>query len=131
MGQDTGGVAGKRVNTGPQEPQGEWVAVEHRDADGNPTLPRELIAGTYRRRFEEVPDGTEIRVHVLAGYKPKALMLVEQKIYEITPHARAGLAPDRTNRGGDGGLARARRRLVHGDARREARDFGPGPAGPT
>ena len=71
------------MNTGPQEPQGEWVAVEHRDADGNPTLPRELIAGTYRRRFEEVPDGTEIRVHVLAGYKPKALMLVEQKIYEI------------------------------------------------
>ena len=71
------------ANTGPQEPQGEWVAVEHRDADGNPTLPRELIAGTYRRRFDDVPDGTEIRVHVLAGYKPTALMLVERKIYEI------------------------------------------------
>ena len=83
VGQNTGEVAGKRVNTGPQEPQGEWVAVEHRDADGNPTLPKELIAGTYRRRFDEVPDGTEIRVHVLAGYKPKALMLVERKIYEI------------------------------------------------
>ena len=82
-GQNTGGVAEKRVNTGPQEPQGEWVAVEHRDADGNPTLPKELIAGTYRRRFDEAPDGTEIRVHVLAGYKPKALMLVERKIYEI------------------------------------------------
>ena len=57
--------------------------VEHRDSDGNPTLPTELIAGTYRRRFEEVPDGTEIRVHVMAGYKPKALMMVERKIYEI------------------------------------------------
>lgn len=30
-----------------------------------------------------MPDGTGIRVHVLAGYKPKALMLVERKIYEI------------------------------------------------
>ena len=82
-GQDAGGVAGKRVNAGPQEPKGEWVALEHRDADGNPTLPSELMAGTYRRRFEEVPDGTEIRVHVLAGYKPKAVMLVERKIYAI------------------------------------------------
>ena len=83
VGQGSGGVAGKRVNTGPQEPQFEWVMVEHRDADGNPTLPRELIAGTYRRRFEDVPCGTEVRVHVLAGYKPNALMMVEQKIYEI------------------------------------------------
>lgn len=83
VGQGPGGAAGKGTNTGPQQPKFEWVAVEHRDADGNPTLPSELIAGTYGRRFEEVPDGTEIRVHVLAGYKPKALMLVERKIYEI------------------------------------------------
>ena len=83
MGLGTGGVAGSGENSGPQEPKGEWIAVEHRDADGNPTLPRELIAGTYRRRFGDVPAGTEIEVHVLAGYKPKALMLVERKIYEI------------------------------------------------
>ena len=57
--------------------------VEHRDADGNPTLPEELIAGTFLRRYEEVPEGTEIKVLVLAGYKPKALMMVERKIYRI------------------------------------------------
>ena len=65
-----------------QKPQGEWVTFEHRDADGNPTLPKHLIAGTYRRRYEEVPEGSEIKVLVLAGYKPK-LMMVERKIYEV------------------------------------------------
>ena len=77
--------AASQKNTGSesQEPQYEWVAVEHRDADGNPTFPKDLIAGTYLRRYEEVPQGSEIKVHVLAGYKPKPLMLVERKIYEI------------------------------------------------
>ena len=66
-----------------QKPQGEWIPFEHRDADGNPTLPKHLIAGTYHRRYEEVPEGSEIKILVLAGYKPKPLMLVERKIYEI------------------------------------------------
>ena len=66
-----------------QKPQGEWIRVEHRDADGNPTLPKELIAGTFLRRYEEVPEGSEIKVMVLAGYKPNALMMVERKIYEV------------------------------------------------
>ena len=66
-----------------EKPKFEWVAVEHRDADGNRTFPREVIAGTYLRRYEEVPDETEIKVLVLVDYKPKALMLVERKIYEI------------------------------------------------
>ena len=65
------------------KPQGEWIPFEHRDADGNPTLPKHLIAGTYHRRYEEVPEGSEIKILVLAGYKPKPLMLVERKIYEI------------------------------------------------
>ena len=46
-------------------------------------MPKELIAGTYIRRYEEMPEGTEIKVFVLAGYKPKALMMVERTIYEI------------------------------------------------
>ena len=46
-------------------------------------FPKGLIAGTYLRRYEEVPQDSEITVHVLAGYKPKPLMLVERKIYEI------------------------------------------------
>ena len=77
--------AASQTNTGTesQKPQFEWVAVEHRDADGNPTFPKDLIAGTYRRRYEEVPQGSEIKAHVLAGYKPKPLMLVERKIYKI------------------------------------------------
>ena len=66
-----------------QKPKFEWVTVEHRDVDGNPTMPKELIASTYGRRYKEVPHGSEIKPHVLAGYKPKALMLVERKIYEI------------------------------------------------
>ena len=66
-----------------QKPQGEWVTFEHRDADGNTTFPRELIATTFHRRYEEVPKGTKIKVLVLAGYNPKALMMVERKIYEI------------------------------------------------
>ena len=66
-----------------QKPQGEWVTFEHRDADGNPTLAKELIQGTYSRRYRDVPQGTQIKILVLAGYKPKALMLVERKIYEV------------------------------------------------
>ncbi len=66
-----------------QNTQFEWVRIEHRDADGNPTLPRKLIASTYDRRYADVPTGSEIKVLVLAGYKPKALMMVERKIYEI------------------------------------------------
>ena len=89
---DGTGIKGKemptatdRANTGsaPNKPQYGWVQVEYRDAEGNPTLPRELIESTYRRRYEEVAIGTKISVHVLAGYKPKPLMMVEQKLYEI------------------------------------------------
>ena len=74
-----------QTNTGnqAQEPQYRWVTIEHRDADGNLMLPKEMIASTYSRRYEDVPHGTEIKVLVLAGYKPKALMMVERKIYEI------------------------------------------------
>ena len=66
-----------------QKPKFGWVPIEHRDVDGNPTFPKELIAGTYGRQYKEVPHGSEIKPQVLAGYKPKALMLVERKIYEI------------------------------------------------
>ena len=66
-----------------QKPQYGWIAVEHRDTDGNPTLPRNLLESTYPRRYEEVPPDTKLEAHVLAGYKPKALMMVERKIYEI------------------------------------------------
>ena len=66
-----------------KKPQFEWVTIEHRDSEGNPTFPKELIASTFTRRYDEVPEGTEIKVYVLAGYKPKALIMVERKIYEI------------------------------------------------
>ena len=66
-----------------KQPIAEWVQIEHRDADGNPTLPNDLIAGTFGRRYQEVPAETDIRVLVLTGYEPKALMMVERKIYEI------------------------------------------------
>ena len=61
----------------------EWVAVEHRDADGNRMFPRQVIESTYLRRYTEVPDGAEIKILMLVGYKPKDLMLVERKIYEV------------------------------------------------
>lgn len=64
--------------------------MEHRDRDGNPTLRPDLIAGTYRRRYEEVPAETDISVLVLAGYRPKPLMMVERKIYEIHRLAARG-----------------------------------------
>ena len=66
-----------------RHPRYAWVTIEHRDADGNPTFPRHLLQSTYRRRYDEVPPGTELEAHVLAGYKPKPLMMVERKIYEI------------------------------------------------
>ena len=74
-----------QANTGAnsETSQYAWVTVEHRDSDGNPTLPREWIASTYGRRYEEVPSDTEIEIHVLAGYKPKPVLMVERKIYEI------------------------------------------------
>ena len=73
------------TNTGSkaQKPKLEWVAHEYRDADGNLTLPKKMIAGTYLRRYGEVPQGTQISIYVLAGYKPKPLMMVERKIYEV------------------------------------------------
>ena len=77
------GISRTKRESEVQQPQYRWMAVEHRDADGNPTLPRDLIVSTYGRRYEAVPEGTEIKAHVLAGYKPRALMLVERKIYEI------------------------------------------------
>ena len=80
--QNPGTIAPTSGSGRSQKPQGEWITFEHRDADGNPTLPKHLIAGTYRRRYEEVPEGSEIKVLVLAGYKPK-LMMVERKIYEV------------------------------------------------
>ena len=58
------------------------MTFEHRDSDGNPTLPKHLIEPTYSRRYEEVPADTEIKALVLKDYKPKFL-LVERKIYTI------------------------------------------------
>ena len=69
--------------SGPKVPEYGWVNVEHRDADGNLTLPREWIQSTYPRRYRQIPPDTEIKVLVLPGYKPKPLMMVERKIYEI------------------------------------------------
>lgn len=63
--------------------KGEWINIEHRDSDGNPTLPKEMIATTYRRRYSEVPQETIITAFVLAGYKPRPLLMVERKIYEV------------------------------------------------
>ena len=65
------------------KPQYAWVTVEHRDSDGNPTFPKDLIKSTYLRRYREVPPDTEVNVHVLAGYKPQPLMMVERKLYEV------------------------------------------------
>ena len=74
-----------RADAGPEEqkPQYGWVAIEHRDADGNSTFPRHVLQSTYRRRYDEVPPGTKLEARVLAGYKPKPLMMVERKIYEV------------------------------------------------
>ena len=60
-----------------------WVTIEHRDSDGNPTLPKEMIASTYHRKYSDVPQETKISAYILAGYKPMPLLMVERKIYEI------------------------------------------------
>ena len=75
------GAAANRSGTA-EKPQAEWVMMEHRDADGNPTVSKKLIRSTYRRRYNQVPPGTEIEAHVLAGYRPP-VMMIERKIYEI------------------------------------------------
>ena len=64
------------TNTGRevQKSQYQRVAVEHRDANGNLSLPKELIKGTYLHRYGEVPQDTQIKIFVLAGYKPNALL---------------------------------------------------------
>ena len=76
-------VGAKNTSSDAQKSQYAWVTIEHRDADGYPTFPKDRIAGTYARQYREVPQDTEIKVLVLAGYKPKPLMLVERKIYQI------------------------------------------------
>ena len=73
-----------------QKPQYRWISVEHRDPDGNPTLSRPILESTYPRRYAEVPPGTELEVHVLAGYKPKPVMMIERKIYEIQSRSVQG-----------------------------------------
>ena len=55
----------------------EWVKVEHRDAYGNPTIPKELIASTFPRSYDEMPAGTEIKVLVLASYEPKLMTILQ------------------------------------------------------
>lgn len=70
-----------KAGSGSRKPQ--WVTVEHRDSDGHPTFPKTLIAGTYHRKFGDVPQGSKLKIHVLAGYKPKPVMMIERKIYEI------------------------------------------------
>ena len=71
------------ANGNANKPQYAWVTVEHRDSDGDPTFPKDLIKSTYPRRYREVPPDTEVKVHVLAGYKPHPLMMVERKLYEV------------------------------------------------
>lgn len=71
------------TNGNVNKPQYAWVTVEHRDSDGNPTFPKHIIKSTYMRRYREVPPDTEFKAHVLAGYKPHPLMMVERKLYEV------------------------------------------------
>ena len=75
---------GSKANRGgtTEKPQAAWVMMEHRDADGNPTLPKKLVKSTYGRRYNQISPGTEVEAHVLAGYKPP-LMMIERKIFEI------------------------------------------------
>ena len=67
----------------PQQPKGEWVTLEHRDSEGNPTLPQHLISSTHARRYSEVEEDAEFRALILTAYKPSPLMLVERKIYQV------------------------------------------------
>ena len=74
----------KETETIEQEKQNQfgWVMIEHRDSEGNITLPKRMVQSTYPRRFDEVQSGTELKALLLAGYKPPLLM-VERKIYEV------------------------------------------------
>ena len=77
-------LSGQKDSGGqPAQSRFGWVVLEHRDPQGNPTLPPHLIEGTYGRKYQDVPVGSEINLHVLAGYKPKPLMMIERKIYPI------------------------------------------------
>ena len=71
------------AGSGAKKPQYEWVTLEHRDVDGNPTFPKEMIAGTYLRQYKQVPQGTRLKIRVLTGYKPEPLMMVERKIHQV------------------------------------------------
>ena len=73
----------KNSGSQPEQSGFSWVTVEHRDPQGNPMLPQYVIEGTYNRKYQDVPVGSEINLHVLAGYKPKPLMMIERKIYPI------------------------------------------------
>lgn len=79
----TNGPRTSRPSSPDPQPVLKWVKLEHRDVDGNPSLPKELIASTHGRRYSDVPPDTEIRVIVLKGNKPNPLLLVERKIYEV------------------------------------------------
>ena len=85
---DSGRFSSKENPTGQKKPQSEnskfkWIKIEHRDSAGNLTIPKNLIQGTNIRRYSEVPEDSEIKAYVLAGYKPMPFLLVERKIYEI------------------------------------------------
>ena len=112
--------------TSSNKPQFEWVKVEHRDSDGNPTFPKELIQSTYRRRFSEADQASPLRALALTGYKPEPLLLVERKIYQVRDLTVLGWR----RRGQiefelDGW--RARRGVVHGNARHRPSDQRPQP----
>ena len=70
------------------KPQGEWIRLEHRDAEGNPTLPKRLMASTHNR--QHVSTSKLLVGRVLADYRPPILMVQadpligdQAKIYEI------------------------------------------------
>ena len=63
-------VGATKTGSDAQKPQYAWVSLEYRDADGNPAFPKDLIAGTYQRRFGEVPQDTESRSMYLQDTSP-------------------------------------------------------------
>ena len=46
-------------------------------------MPTGSFASTHHRKLAEVPNGTKIKGHVLAGYKPEPVLMVERKLYQI------------------------------------------------
>ncbi len=70
--------------------KGEWIAVEHKNTEGEPIIPEHLIRSTWMVKYKDREKNTAPGIIILQGYNPKPIVLVSNKIYQADKFGIAG-----------------------------------------